>query len=236
MRAPMGNWIWPWRWNKRSKGTSSTARPLQGRVLIATSLGGYAHAQALDAALATALRLRGGEVGLLLCDGVLPACQMSKAPRVTAETLVSSEQASYCAVCFGEGSSQFAKLPFMTYSQFLTGGDRQTATHIACEVPPDQIRGFRYREMAVGEHAYAGALRFFARGDLEGEPHGNAVLRRYLHAGLVTIMALDGLFQKRSFDVVVAHHGIYIPQGMIVEVARRHGVRVVTWNPAYRKH
>jgi len=229
--------IWPWRRGRRHEAAPhAIPTPTRGRVLIATSLGGYAHAQALDAALATALRLRGGEVRLLLCDAVLPACQMSKPPRVTAETLVSTGQAAYCAICFGEGSARFRGLPLVTYSEFLADGDRETAAQIADGVPIDQIRGFRFRELAVGEHAFAGTLRFFARGDLDGEPHGAAVLRRYLHAGLVTTMALDRLFQRHPIDVVVAHHGIYIPQGMIVEVARRRGIRVVTWNPAYRKH
>jgi len=229
--------IWPWK-RSRSRAASVPTVPAdrRGRVLIATSLGGYAHAQALDAALATALRLRGAEVQLLLCDAVLPACQMSKPPRVTAETLVTTGQAAYCAICFGEGSAQFSRLPLVTYSEFLADGDRESAAQIAADVPLDRIRGFRFRELAVGEHAFAGTLRFLARGDLDGEPLGPAILRRYLQAGLLTIMALDRLFQSHPIDVVVAHHGIYIPQGMIVEVARRRGVRVVTWNPAYRKH
>jgi Capsule polysaccharide biosynthesis protein len=237
-RPPVDGMIWPWRRNRRNGPALHAVNPRQerSRVLIATSLGGYDHAQALDATLATALGLRGSDVRVLLCDAVLPACQMSKSPRVTAETLVSIGQTAYCATCFGRGSERFRRLPLVTYSQFLTSGDRATAARIADELPMDQIRGFRFRELGVGEHAYAGALRFFARGDLDGEPHGQAVLRRYLHAGLLTIMALDGLFEQHSVDVVVAHHGIYIPQGMIVEAARRRGIRVVTWNPAYRKH
>jgi Capsule polysaccharide biosynthesis protein len=227
---------WPWRRSKRNGDAHHAPGQDRSRVLIATSLGGYDHAQALDATLAAALRLRGSEVRVLLCDAVLPACQMSKAPRVTAESLVSIGQTAYCATCFGRGSAHFENQPLVTYSRFLTDGDRATAARIAADLPVDQIRAFRFGDLGVGEHAYAGALRFFARGDLEGEPHGTAVLRRYLHAGLLTIMALEGLFRRHPVDVVVAHHGIYIPQGMIVEVARRRGIRVVTWNPAYRKH
>jgi hypothetical protein len=33
----------------------------------------------------------------------------------------------------------------------------------------------------------------------------------------------------------VAQHGIYVPQGLLGEVARQEGVRVVNWNVAYRK-
>ena len=34
---------------------------------------------------------------------------------------------------------------------------------------------------------------------------------------------------------MVAHHGIYVPQGMVNAVAGAEDVRLVTWNPGYRK-
>jgi hypothetical protein len=43
------------------------------------------------------------------------------------------------------------------------------------------------------------------------------------------------LFVDDKFDVVVLNHGIYVPQGLVAETARRYGVRVVTWHPAYRR-
>jgi len=44
------------------------------RVLMATSIGSYAHAITLESALAAALTFRGAEVHVLLCDAALPAC------------------------------------------------------------------------------------------------------------------------------------------------------------------
>ena len=38
-----------------------------------------------------------------------------------------------------------------------------------------------------------------------------------------------------QYEVAVFHHGIYVPQGLIGECCREAGVRVVNWNPAYRK-
>ncbi len=43
------------------------------------------------------------------------------------------------------------------------------------------------------------------------------------------------LLKNNSYDVCVLNHGIYVPQGLISEVCRALGVRVVTWNPAYRR-
>src|SRR6185436_769481 len=44
------------------------------RVLVATSIGSYAHAVSLESALAAALTFRGAEVHALLCDGAMTAC------------------------------------------------------------------------------------------------------------------------------------------------------------------
>ena len=98
-----------------------------------------------------------------------------------------------------------------------------------------EIRGFAIDGVPIGEHAMAGALRFFARGDLEAEPKAEAVLRRYFEAALLTYYACHRLLAGGHYKVVVLNHGIYVPQGVIAETARRLGVRVVTWHPAYRR-
>ena len=46
------------------------------RVLLATSLGAYQPARRLDSLLAMALKLRGAEPHVFLCDSFLPACQL----------------------------------------------------------------------------------------------------------------------------------------------------------------
>jgi hypothetical protein len=43
------------------------------------------------------------------------------------------------------------------------------------------------------------------------------------------------LFRDTPYLAVVSQHGIYVPQGLVGEVARKEGVRVVNWNVAYRK-
>ena len=89
--------------------------------------------------------------------------------------------------------------------------------------------------LPVGEHAYAGALRYFAKGDLSGEPQGEAVARRYLEGAILTAWVFDRLILAEKPDVAVLHHAIYSPQGVAAAVCRKHGVRVVSWVVAYRK-
>ena len=72
----------------------------------------------------------------------------------------------------------------------MTDDQRQTAAAVARSVPFAEIPHYRHDDLAVGEHAHAGALRFFASGSLDDQPQAEAVLRRYLQAALVTMFVI----------------------------------------------
>ena len=121
------------------------------------------------------------------------------------------------------------------YSDWLLPDDKTQAREIAASVPFAAIQGYERDGIAIGEHAYAGALRFFASGSLDDEPQGEAVLRRYLESALLTATATTRLLRGVGFTSTVFTHGIYVPWGLLGAVARREEVRVATWNVAYRK-
>ena len=219
-------------WNQsRSSGEGGP------RVLMATSLGGYNQGAILESLLSVALTLRGARVDLLLCDEFLPSCQMTKISKISPDDLVRHGQMSLCRDCFKAGHKLFEPLglPIHHYSKLVSPEQAQQAKHIAAAIPLDQIGEYQFEGLAVGEHALAGALRYFGRGDLNEEPLGEKVLRRYLEASLLTVFAVQELTERNSYDVACFHHGIYVPQGIIGEVLRKKGIRVVNWNPSYRK-
>jgi hypothetical protein len=206
---------------------------------MATSVGSYAHAVTLESALGAALTLRGAEVHVLLCDAALSACAECEAslyPNVGA-FVTKGPQSDLCRDCTWPAERVYRELGFRVhrYSEWLTAEDRERAKATADEVPLDAIPSYTQDGLAVGEHAQAGALRFFATGSLDGEPHGEAVLRRYLESALVTVAVTRRLCREVGFTSAVFTHGIYVPWGLIGEAARREGVRVSTWNVAYRK-
>ncbi len=202
-------------------------------------MGGHVACATLEGVLAVALALRQADVHVLLCDGVLPACLQcaySNYPDFErfAET---GPQIDRCEDCF-EPARRMYDVPGLTlhcYGDFLCAENRAEAKRLASSLPVDEMVPFVSGGVSLGEHALAGALRFFARGDLSEEALGEAVLRRYFEAALLTVAATRRLFAEVGIDVAVFNHGIYVPQGLIGEVARADGVRVVNWNPAYRK-
>ena len=215
---------------------SATVGP---RVLMATAVGSYAHAVTLESLLAAALTFRGAEVHALLCDGAMSACAECEAslyPNL-ARFVATGPQPDLCRDCRWPAQRVYDDLGITVHAlgDWVTPDVRQEAARLSADIPYDQIETFRHLDMAVGEHAFAGALRFFASGSLADEPYGEAVLRRYLESALVTAAATRRLVREVGFTSVVLTHGIYVPWGIMGEVARQEGVHVSTWNVAYRK-
>jgi hypothetical protein len=209
------------------------------RVLMATAIGSYAHGIALESALAAALTFRGAEVHALLCDGVMSACAECDAslyPDI-ARFAAHGPSRDLCRDCHWPAERVYKQLGLTVhrYSDWLTPEDRIEASRLASAVPFGGIPTFTLDGLAVGEHANAGALRFFASGSLDGEQHGEAVLRRYFEAALLTAYATRRLLRSINFTSAVFTHGIYVPWGIVGAVARQEGVHVSTWNVAYRK-
>ena len=209
------------------------------RVLMATTIGSYAHAVTLESAMAAALTFRGAEVHALLCDGVMTACAECEAslyPDV-ARFVARGPSRDLCRDCTWPAERVYAQLGLKVhrYSDWLTSEDRAQARQTTRALPIGGIRGFVSDGLAIGEHAYAGTLRFFATSSLDAESEAEPVLRRYLEAALLTASASRRLMRAVGFSSAVFTHGIYVPWGVIGEVARREGVPVSTWNVAYRK-
>lgn len=218
-------------------------RPADGaratRVLLATMAGGSLQASGVERVLAAALALRGHPVDTALCDGALPACiECSHAvmtPRAMAER---GPRGSMCRSCTatGERAQRGTASAVHHLSTWITPEDRAEAATLADGRTPADASALVVDGVRVGEHALAGALRFLAVGTLPDDPTSVAILRRYVAAAVLTTRAAQRMLVALAPDVVVLQHGIYVPQGPVVEVARAGGVRVVTWSTGSPDH
>ncbi len=208
-------------------------------VLLATGVGGHLAVAALDGLLAAALTMRGAQVHVLLCDGTLPACEL-----LTLDTIADPEAffrtgapRDKCRACLAGALDMFNALGVQvhTYGGLVTDQERAWCAETARDIAASGIPDFTLDGCKAGEHALAGALRFYAKGSLEDEPAADAVLRHYFSASLLSVHAVWRLLQKHDFVSASFHHGIYVPQGLVGEAARAMGVRVVNWQVAYRK-
>jgi hypothetical protein len=212
---------------------------LKDRVLIPTCVGSLIGTTHLESLLGVALSLRGVRVEFLLCDAALPACvgcEIGYLGNLHEKNFLPLSHA-FCSRCFAPAFKALSPLNLRIhrFQELLSPGDIERCRQMSAAVPLSAIPEYAYRDIAVGEHAYAGALRFYARGDLNGAPFAEEVIRQYLMASLISATAMFTLFDREHFECAVFNHGIYVPQGIVGEVCRKRGVRVVNWNAAYRK-
>ena len=228
-----------WGMLRKAETWSRTLATARGpKVLIATNVGLHTAANSLDSVLAVALALRGARVHSLLCDQALPACLACERGWYPdpAHFIAHGPAKSMCGACYGPAKRMWDSVGVTgkRLGNHLTEQDRQAAWRLAASIPASEIDSMEYMGVRVGMHARSGTLRYFASGTLDHEPDAEPVRRRYLAASLMATKALDKLLREERYDVCVAHHGIYIPQGLLVDLCRQQGVRLVTWNIAYR--
>jgi hypothetical protein len=208
-------------------------------VLAATSVGGHPIAPILDSLIATALWLRGASPHFLLCDAALPACeqvQYANYPKPSA--FVDQGPRPFCGACFGRGRAWLEPLPLPLhrYNELLAPGAAAETLARTRGWDVDTCFTFVERNLRLGEQARASTIRFFGKADLSSEPEDlvRAVAQRYAAGAIVASLAAERAIETLEPDVLIGHHGVYIPQGVLGEVARRDGVRVVNWGTSYR--
>lgn len=210
------------------------------KVLICSNTGMHGAVATFDSVLQVGLTFAGARVESVLCDGVLPGCLMATCGEATPPDLIAERglTAKLCKHCFNRGTRVARPLGLGEHrlSAYLTSHDYTEAESLAREVSLAELPGWKLDDLAVGEHAFAGALRYFATGDLTDQPRAAEIARRYLEGAILVARAYDRLLSHTRPDVAVLHHGIYSPQGIAADVCRQHGVRVVTWVVAYRKN
>jgi hypothetical protein len=208
------------------------------KVLFATGGGGYLGATTVESLLAMALRQRGAESHILLCDGLLPACLQCNIDWQRDEERYAKRGPTrmHCDACFSPARKMYESLGLRVhrYSELVSEADFAEADALASNISLQEISSYSEDGIPLGEQAMAGALRYYARAVLQ-DPYSERVLRRYLKAAKLAAVATQRLQDRERFDRAVIHHGIYIPQGITAAVLKKNDVAITTWHVAYRK-
>lgn len=214
-------------WRRARSGASGP------RVLIATSVGAMHAIGLVDSLIAVALTRRGARVEFLLCDGVLPACQMVDHGNVPSRGrfLRNGPQPDFCGPCAARGESRLAPLglPVRHLGDWVVEDEGLRAAAEARPGAPDP-----FGEDPLSTHALAGALRFEGLSSPPDTAEFAGLYRRYLEAARLASKASEALLRDKRYEFVLAHHGVYVPQGLIAEAARTCGAQLATWHPSYR--
>ncbi len=193
---------------------------IKKRILIATSTGSNWPCSTFEILLAISLRLRGADVKVLVCDGVLQACQECDIKWLDEkEFILNGPKKKLCGSCHPPFIDMLEKLgiPYLKYSDYL-----------AYPIKNDL-------KLDVSEHVNAGILRYYARGKFLKSVEFDTIKKRFKFAALLTQSVIQNMLNHEDFDVAVFHHGVYVPQGVIGDFLRKKDIRIANWGVSYRK-
>jgi ubiquinone/menaquinone biosynthesis C-methylase UbiE len=210
------------------------------KVLLATSVLAFKNSLLIDSFLGALLASHNCSVGVAICDEALDACLNSKISSINSDNeLINGDwkkTKSACSRC-NENRKVFdgTNIIQFNFSEFLLHAEVDELVKKIEFVEESALVDFKVRDVGLYEHAFAATARFYAKGLPHEEANYLQVLKKYMLAAAKSVIVFESIIVNFKPDLIIAHHGIYVPQGLAVEVAKKHGVRVITWTPSYRK-
>ncbi|MDB9937281.1 hypothetical protein OAD13_04435 [Candidatus Pelagibacter sp.] len=208
------------------------------KILICTSTGGQLFNSHFEALLALALTRYGANVEIMLCDKALNACSVTTTHLIDEEKYLKNGQKKICNSCLDSGREAFEDLGLKInyYSSYISDKEIHEINSKIQNLTIDQMIEYTEDNVSIGEHSYAGVLRFFAVGTLEKEKNGEVILKKYLQAGLITKKVFFNFFSKENFNKIILNHAIYVPQGIICDVSKVFKIKIVAYSSAYKQN
>jgi hypothetical protein len=207
------------------------------KILFSTSIASFDHGIQLDKLIALSLFMRGHEVEFMFCDSVIPICQVIKYGNYKPPVLVAGNHTPRCMKCTNKIPS-LEDLPFAKihkFSDFYSDSENNFLKQFNLDdLSIAQICDLKIGGINIGPQIRAGIVRYFANPSFEDEFLALEIAKKYAKAALITWNVYRKYIDDHSPDVIVAHHGIYVPQGIIALIAKHYNIKFVAWNPSYR--
>lgn len=167
--------------------------------------------------LAYALRVRGHEPVVLLCDAALEMCMKKRRD---------GHDDARCAVCTRTGERLFGAFGFdpVYLSDLPVTGDTELGVD-AVEDPFD----VDYRGVDVSDFAVGSTRNTFKQNEIDlDDPEIRAVYEGFLRSSTHLVDATDHLLESRDVTRVVGNHPAYLYGGVPLATAHERGVPAVT--------
>jgi hypothetical protein len=235
---PLPNDMPNWKKLLKNKSNFFFKKLKKKKILIATSSGGHKVATSFESLLGISLSLKGSIVEFLLCNKILTGCIMTTDENTKEKELLKEKQTGICHACFDIGKKTFEKtgLKIHYLGDFISQKDLVLIDQTVRNTSINDIKNYNIAGANIGEQTIANVLRYYAIGDLSLEKNSELVIKKYFKSALVTEKAIRRLFEQEKYDVIVLNHGIYVPQGIITEIAKSKKINYVTWTTGARKN
>lgn len=203
---------------------------MSARILIFSPYAARYHVLAYEGTIARACQLRGAQVEFLLCDGLLPECDMhwdSHPGNVTQRPL------HICTSCQSRVRRNFGfaefQLPFTWLGQYLSEPERAEIYAWAQQLRPEEMAQAQFRGLSIGEWVLSSVVTYFRQypPDLRNWRVAS-VYRGFLYSGAMVAVGLNNYLDAVPVDAALQYNGRQSLTRVAFEVLRRRGIRELT--------
>jgi hypothetical protein len=198
------------------------------------------HLTAYEATIAKACEIRGATVEYLLCDGLLPECDM----HWDSFPYNSPRPFDICKSCKASAKRNlveldlpFKNLPYRWLGEFVSEEEKSNAFAWAQSLPPSEIPNACYMNYPVGEWVLSSMVSYFRQypPDMNNWRVVNAY-RGFLYSAVIVINGLKKYMETYSVDSALLFNGRQSITRVAFEIFRRSGIRVLTHEfPFYQR-
>lgn len=178
------------------------------------------------------LRLRGAQANFVLCDGLLPACDVFR-------QTVNPRQPLSCVTCMASSTRQFEdhRTEFEWLSSYLPREVRRQADEWLVNLAPNELQQAAWKGRPVGQWAATSVFYQLRSSSLDmGDPGHVELLQQHLRGVVLASEAIEVLYDEVQPDTVVLLNGRFFTHWAAFELARERGIRVVTHERGLNKN
>ncbi|MBY0353724.1 hypothetical protein K2W90_05150 [Candidatus Babeliales bacterium] len=182
----------------------------------------------IEGAVALALRLRGVNVHLVICDGTLPACVR----REVVQDYQCSKKEKRCSNCKQSCAAVLDSLglPYSFVGDFITHDDRAFLFRQAQAVTWETVGTLVYEGVNIGKNILSALIRYSRGHDIKERTD---VLLDYTYAGLLVAAASRAAIKQYQPKQLFMSHGTYVDWGPALHNALSQNIPVTAWMSSY---
>ena len=185
------------------------------------------HLTFYEGTIARACQVRGATVDYVLCDGLLPECDM----HWDSMTYNRPRPMDICEWCQAGSRARIAEmgLPHRRLGEFVTKPERDHAFAWAQSLPPSEICRASYLEYPIGEWVQSSVFSYFRQypADMNNWRVVNAY-RGFLLSGALVALGLRRYLTIHAVDCALLFNGRQSITRVAFELFQKNGVRVLT--------
>ena len=212
-------------------------------VIIGSSMQGNERISRIDYMIKQMLDEWGIRNRIIFCGGGLTACAMREEEKPDQKVITEYDDINYtCISCNFKKELEIKGTKWegndgVQHLDYTSSFNRHTAnTNEHEELTSQRL----YKGITIHEHAKSSTIRYLGRPLKEAEEINDKRIKdiyiEYWKSACAVVDQWEQLIKNLKPTQIIINHGLYVPQGIILEVAKKHKVAVSTWHLGYRKN